>query len=81
MASTRVVRAHSRLRQADWDAGQAAPGNSGQEVGGSGGSRARLRQRKNGSTAMGAQGTQGGGEKMRIDLLANPFPVFISAER
>ena len=43
MASTRVVRAHSRLRQADWDAGQAALGDSGQEVGGSGGSRARLR--------------------------------------
>ena len=40
MGSTRVVRAHSRLRQADWDAGQAALGNSGQEVGGSGGSRA-----------------------------------------
>ena len=66
MASTRVVRAHSRLRQADWDAGQAALGNSRQEVDGSEGSRARLRQRKNGSTAVGAQGTQGGGEKMKL---------------
>ena len=36
MASPRLVRAHLRLRQADWDAGQAALGNSGQEVGGSG---------------------------------------------
>ena len=36
MAITRVVRAHSRLRQADCDAGQAALGNSGQEVGSSG---------------------------------------------
>ena len=65
MASTCVVRAHSRLRKADWDAGQVALGNSGQKVGGSEGSRARLRQGKNGSTAMEAQGTQGGGEKMK----------------
>ena len=46
MASTCVVSAHSRLRQADWDAGQVALGNSGQKVGGSEGSRARLRQGK-----------------------------------
>ena len=32
------------------------------------------------TVAMEAQGTLGGG-KMRIDLLANPFPIFISAER
>ena len=65
MASTCVVRAHSRLRKVDWDAGQVALSNSGQKVGGSEGSRARLRQGKNGSTTMGAQGTQGGGEKMK----------------
>ena len=32
------------------------------------------------AVAMGARGTLGGG-RMRIDLLENPSPVFISAER
>ena len=76
MASTRVVRAHSRLRQADWDAGQAALGNSGQEVGGSGGSRARLRQRKKWLDGSGSSGHTGRGRENEVVIWLTA-PLFL----
>ena len=61
-----MLRLRLRLMYNSWDAGIAALSNPGLEGGGKAGMQGTAAAEENGSTAVRAQGTQGGGEKVKL---------------